>query len=389
MRLLRAVGIILAISFGLYLVLDLSVGFLFPGLAYRQRQDGASVPAFAQAPYVGDEFFREEAIEPGSWVTISSGDLVAPAEYHGQFFNVDRLPPTDILYRRTINPVADDRPQRTILIVGGSTVYSPETPDDGTIPSYVSQRLNQIDPSYRYVVYNAGISGADTSDDRRRVIYELQHALRPDVVVACDGQSDIIYGIYMGLAGKPSPLAQSRTGLRGFLHDYFPINIARWVWLTLQGRAMALHKNVAPSHLKDPSRLANLIEKTAAIYMDNQLAMAELATKNNAAFLLVLPPSPFSTAYDRPIADINASREATEAQFPGLVAIEPAAQAALAANLRKLQDQSLHGLDLSDALKDKTEAVFVNLSHLNASGNRTLGNMIAEAIAKLPFPATR
>ena len=387
MRFLRTAGVVLAITVGLYLALDLSVGFLFPGLINPQVRNGASIPALAQAPYAVPEFFREEGVEPGSWVTISDEGLVAPAEYHGQFFNVDRLPPTDGFYRRTINPVADDRPQRTILIVGGSTVYSPEAPDDGTIPSFVSQRLNQIDPSHRYVVYNAGVTGTDSGDDRARVAYELQHGLRPDVIVACDGQSEIVYGVYMGLAGMPSPQAQSRTGLRGFLHDHLPMNIIKAIWLMRKSRATALHENVAPAHLKDPRRLADLTQKAAAIYSSNQLAMAGLAAKTNAVFLSVLPPSPFSAVYDRPIADITASLQAAEAGFPGLGAIEPAAQAALAESLRKLEDQNLHSLDLSGALKDKTEPVFVNFSHLNASGNRMLGYMIAEAIAKASFPA--
>jgi lysophospholipase L1-like esterase len=384
MRFLRTASVVLAITVGLYLALDFSVGFFFPGLTYPQTPDAASIPALAQAPYAGPEFLREAGVEPGSWVTISGEGLVAPAEYHGQFFNVDRLPPTNALYRRTINAIADDRPQRTILVVGGSTVYSPDAPDDGTIPTFVSQRLNQIDPSHRYVVYNAGVSGTDSSDDRRRVAYELQHGLRPDVIVACDGQSEIVYGMYLGLAGKPSPQAQSRTGLRGFLHDHLPMNIIKAIWLK---RGMAMHENVAPAHLKDPRRLADFIQKAAAIYSNNQLAMAALAARTHAVFLSVLPPSPFSATYDRPIADITASLREAEAGFPGLGAIEPTAQAALAENLQKLEDQGLHGLDLSGALKDKMEPVFVNFSHLNASGNRMLGYMIADAIAKLSVPA--
>ena len=64
-----------------------------------------------------------------------------PVEIHGRYFNVDRLTPTNLFYRRTINspdsgnPPETGRPEVTVLFLGGSNVYGSEVPDEMTIPS--------------------------------------------------------------------------------------------------------------------------------------------------------------------------------------------------------------------------------------------------------------
>ena len=74
-----------------------------------------------------------------------------------------------------------------ILLVGGSTLYGPEVPDDYTLASQLSKRLNSLDPAHRYVIYNAGVVAADSAQDRDRVAYELSRGLKPYMIVAVDG----------------------------------------------------------------------------------------------------------------------------------------------------------------------------------------------------------
>ena len=70
----------------------------------------------------------------------------------------------------------------------------------------------------------------------------------------------------------------------------------------------------------------------------------------------------------------------TQAQLPGLVAVEREGQAALAGVMRELAAQGRHSLDLSDVFKAKTNDVFVDLSHLNGIGNGVIAEEIGRAI---------
>ena len=384
MHRLRTAALVLLITAGLYAAADYLVGL------WRAHDLDltiiASTPAYRGQGYVNADFIREKSLEPGQWLRIPGQPLVAPTEFHGTYFNVDRLPPTGNPYRRTANPPADARPERVVLIVGGSTVYGPETPDDFTIASQLSGYLNAHDPSHRYVVYNAGVVQADSTEDRDRVVYELSAGLRPDVVVACDGQLDIVYGVYQGRPGETAPLLAARTGLRGFAHRYLPTNIAQMVWLWLHERAVARHEIVAPAHVSQAAAVRPLDGKVADIYRRNHLAMGDLAAREGALFLSVLPPSPYSTSYDRQTGDIAGSRAATDALTPGLAGIEPAGQAALAGVLRDLAAGGRHTLDLSDVFKDKTDDVFVDLSHLNGTGSRVIAEKIGAAVLRLLAP---
>jgi hypothetical protein len=127
--------------------------------------------------------------------------------------------------------------------------------------------------------------------------------------------------------------------------------------------------------------------QTAEIYRRNHLAMGDMAAKNGAAFLSVLPPSPFSTQYDHPTADLRATFADTQAQLPGLVAVMREGQATLAGVMRDLAGRGRHILDLSDVFKAKTDDVFVDLGHLNGTGNGVIAEKIGEAVLELLPPS--
>ena len=52
-----------------------------------------------------------------------------------------------------------------------------------------------------------------------------------------------------------------------------------------------------------------------------------------------------------------------------------------------LAGQGRHSLDLSDVFKAKTDDVFVDLSHLNGTGNGVLAEKIGEAVLELLPPS--
>ena len=268
--------------------------------------------------------------------------------------------------------------------MGGSTLYGPEVPDDYTLASQLSKRLNTLDPAHRYVVYNAGVVAADSAQDRDRVAYELNRRLKPYMVVAVDGPLDIVYGIYQGHPGQPAPLLVARSGIRGWMHKYLPTNIAQLVWLWFHDRAVANHQKQAPPQLASKPVTVNLTEVTADLYSKNLEAMAKTAAGAGARFLAVLPPSPFSTAYDHPTEDLAFARSNTEAQMPKLSSVLASGQPVLSEALVKLKGAGMEVLDLSAALKAKTEDVFIDQGHLNGTG---YGMLADRMVAAIPAPA--
>jgi len=378
LRILRTTIIVLAITAGIYTVADYIVGLWRPQQVDVTIADGSAVPAYRNQPYVNADFIREKTLEPGEWRQVPGQYLVTPSEYHGTYFNIDKLAPTGNLYRRTANPPPNGKPERVVLLVGGSTLYGPEVPDDSTIASQLSKRLNILDPDFHYVVYNAGVVAADSAQDRDRVAYELSRGLRPYIVIAIDGPLDIVYGIYQGRPGQPAPLLLARTGWRGFLHEYLPTNIVQLVHLWFHDRAVAQHRKVAPPQLASPPVTVDLTQMTADLYIKNLQAMAKNAA--GARFLAVLPPSPFSTPYDHKTKDLDYARTIAEAQMPKVTGVLQRGQVALSAALTKLKAPGVEVLDLSAALKAKTVDVFVDQGHLNATGYGMLADRIAQVV---------
>ncbi len=383
MRLILRVIIILAVTAGLYLAADIAVGYFVTPLITAASRDPGSVPAYRGQPYISPGFLKEVAREPGEWRQIYGSPLITPPEYHGRYFNVDRLEPTGNLYRRTINtPLGNpgSKPVVTVLLLGGSTVYGPEVPDDQTMASLLSARLNELDPAHGYVVYNAGVFAADSLQERDRLAYEFDRGLKPDIVISFGGGMDIVDGVYQARPGAAAPFLESRSGLRGLLHRFLPLNIYHWFLARASVAAETSHEKRAPPFLLKPARVAQLTAATAAAWYDNQRAMAEMSKAKGARFISILQPSPYSSPFDHPTPDIAYVHDLTDSEWPGLGAIAGDVQQALTKESTALRQKGVEAVDLSGGFRDKTEDVFIDVGHLNAAGHRILATQIAEAV---------
>jgi lysophospholipase L1-like esterase len=362
MRLLQRGAIVLAVTIGLYVAADLAVGhFTAPVIT-----DATRVPALRGQPYISPDFLAEAAREPDEWHKIDWTSLLAPSNYHGRYFNVDRLGPTNNLYRRTINPPVT-KPKVTVLLLGPSTVYGPFVPDNLTLASLLSARLNERDPAHSYVIYNAGVFAADSTQERDRLAYELNRGLKPDIVISFGGGIDILDGVYQARPGAAGLFLVAHSGLRGFL----PLNIYHWLMaraLTAAGRA----KQAPPLA---PARVADLTVSTATVWYDNELAMSALSKAGGARFISILQPTPYSSACDHPTHDVAYVHELPDS---GLGAV--AGSARLATESAALPEKGVEAIDLSSGFCHRTEDVFVDFGHLNAAGHRILAVEMAEIV---------
>ena len=378
MRFLRKAAIVIAITLAAYLVADWSVGAYF---YYRTREvppSPAGIPGYKGEPYAVPEF-GIEAQESAPLYTIPGTRLLWPREYHGQFFNIDRLAPTDSYYRRTVNPPVTKEPPVVVLFLGGSTVYGPDTPDGMTMASQLSTILNERDKNHSYVVYNAGVAALDSTLERERLAYELQHGLKPGIVVVLDGGLDLVGGVYLGSPGNP--VVRGRTYLGELFYKYFPINIYRHLRAWAAERAAQLKLKNAPKSVSDPNRQQKLLAATARIYEDNQRAMAKMAASVGARYITVLEPNRYGTAYTHGAPDLDYVARQTDGHMPGLSGLLPEGLKALGEAQTKLRAEGIETLDLSAVFKDKTGNIFTtSTAHLNAAGSRVVAERIAQVI---------
>ena len=376
LRLIRRAFLVGAITLALCLAVDLTAG-QFIGRLHRPMPDLSAIPAFRDQPYASAEFAAEYTeIQP--FDTVPGTNLLWPALRRGQFYNIDKLPPTNAHYRLTANPPDPKAPVRVVLFLGGSLIFGPGVPDDSTVPSILSRRLNADDRDHGYIVLNAGVEGAVSAQELGRLQYELAHGLRPDIVVAFEGANELMQGIYLGVPGSRAVSGRSRLG--ELIHDYLPLHIYRWLRFKLADLATSRGERRAPAHLADETQVSALTRATVALYTENVLAMARLAAANGARFIVVLNPTSNSTDYVHPTPDLAFVSEASARAHPGASELMRRIWPALAAASSDLRHQGIEALDLSDLFRDKTADVFIEASHFNATGHEMLAARVADAI---------
>jgi lysophospholipase L1-like esterase len=376
MSLLRKALVILGITLGLYILLDLAVAAIF-GRPHPAIPDFDRIPALAHQPYISPDF-AAEYVRNDFLETVPGGPLMWEPLRAGRYYNVEALPPTGAHYRHTDNPPPDGRPVVTILLLGASQVYGTEVPDDLTIASLLAKRLDTLDPAHAYVVYNAGVQSVGSLQELWRLQYELDHGLRPDWVVLLGGGLDVVRGVYQANPGAPSAVGRGLIGR--LVADYAPLNIYRWlsVWLSNRATEQAVRK--PPAHLADPARMQALIHETEEAYADNQRRMAALAAAHGARFLTALDPNLYTAELPHDSADYVYADEICRRHSPGIAEAIRAAWPAMTGALQGVMGEGIRTLNLSTVFRDKTADIFVDCDHFNATGNALIADRLAAAI---------
>ena len=189
--------IILIITFVMYLVIDLISFMFFPFKSYQSHLGRLTSPSYINEPYFSEKFLTESFIQPNGWVTPKNTKLLFPDEFHGKYFNVDKINPVKSTYRRTINKYKQNDNVAIVLLLGGSTVYNSEVPDEFTIASIISEKINASSPN-NFLFFNAGVTSVNSLQEVARLKYELAGGLNPEIVIVFNGVNDIIQGVYCG-----------------------------------------------------------------------------------------------------------------------------------------------------------------------------------------------
>lgn len=152
---------------------------------YRAFEDSMSELEISE---MLDEFYDHSRIGFGYQPWSQYG----PRVFSGKYLNV-ALEPNGLPVRRTINPPAISKDQKTIKIYafGGSTTFGSGVPDEDTWPSYLSQTLNERarkeNLDIRVEVTNYGRVGFYPTQELHLLLDILRTGQRPELLIFLDG----------------------------------------------------------------------------------------------------------------------------------------------------------------------------------------------------------
>lgn len=131
----------------------------------------------------GSDFLFEEKIYKQS--------LLLEAKEYGYVKSLDnRLKQISIVNGRRLTAGQPYKFERSCFLLGGSTIFNAQVPNDLTIASQMQQLFNSL--SQNLIVHNLGLSGA-TSDNRIRFMRENLTLCPNDVVILYFGVNDICF----------------------------------------------------------------------------------------------------------------------------------------------------------------------------------------------------
>ncbi|MFO0967152.1 MAG: hypothetical protein U0793_16425 [Gemmataceae bacterium] len=263
----------------------------------------------------------------------------------------------------------------TIYLVGGSTVFDQEVPDEWTIASCLQRLVNGAGLSYR--VENLGVPAMSAAQQTLRLARtELRHG---DIVLFYDGVNDVYYPVYHGQTGgwRPDqPDASGARRLKGVDRLLYPWCVRNQGWSACAKLMLRRLERQASAARVDAEALAQALRRAEAGYRD---ALAEARTRaeaKGARFVHFLQPHLF--AHEQPTAYEKRLRKKEEREAPGLERAFATAYPRFRTALEALGRDGLVSVDLSDVLADRPDGTefYLDFCHVNHAANAR----VAEAL---------
>jgi lysophospholipase L1-like esterase len=297
------------------------------------------------------------------------------AQFDGKYINIDERG-----IRRTWNRVREDTGEiKTILCLGGSSMWGFGARDDYTIASYISKLVDEAGVQ-GYQVINMGESGYVSTQELIALNLELQAGRVPDMVIFYDGVNDVFSAYQNDRAGLPQNENNRRyefnllsTDTRTILSTYVPILLGRTAtFKTL--RDFAYNREIGAYHdwtmgLKTPpvakDKASRLGKDTARAYAANiRLALA-LARAYGFELRFYWQPTIFQKDH---------CSKYEEGFKEDMKSIEPLFREAYRAVLQspEIEAASPNFKDLSGVFRKTKAPVFIDFCHIIEDGNRVI-----------------
>lgn len=377
--------IITTITACLYFGVDWIYGRLFPVYPWEQNAN-----IIASVSYINDKNFshdfmleQEELSNRKHWSAPKDTRLVFRNEFHGKYINIEPLESgSKKPYRRTINQYSQSQEGvKKVLMLGGSTLFCLEVPDELTVSSQLSKMLNK---DGKYNIVNAGIESDTTFQELERLKLELKSGYIPDIVIAYHGFNEINGGVYYNDPEGDIWENIVRNRVKDYLHylikdgGIIKGNIYRDI-LSKKTRDDTTPKSV-PGHLMEESNIDSLVKMARESFIKNNEEMFRLSKEYNFEYYSIIQPIAVYGDYGSENTDINMIREWTRINQPLFLEVFEKGYPEILKAAKELSSKGIKSFDLSEALTGKKENVFTDTCHINGVGNSKVADAIYEII---------
>lgn len=327
---------------------------------------GSRPPAYKNSPFFSQDFI-EESRSHQNWINPKGTRIIYPGDYKGHWFNVSKG------IRRTVG--SPGTVERRILLIGSSTIYNAEVPDDFTIASGLQALLNDHGIA-NVEVLNFGASGVNVAQQLERL---KTLTIDPqDIVLFYDGTGDAMQGVfYANFDGWI--VGENRKQLDNFIARNRPgiERLARYSrffnWL------YAKSTNYLPEHLKHPDQIKSLAAESKEKLLRGLLETNDYVHSKGAAFIHVLQPDLFT----RPLRDFEIPL--VQNHFLTMEGTEPALRAAheeFNSLTVSLTSAGVVAFDATTLLNDVTEPIYLDFAHTNELANQRIAEFLFEALSR-------
>lgn len=377
---LRTTVIIILVSYVLFFAVDALYGYINPIMPWESELEITAKAAYETEPFYSEEFLLEKyaAMKPGEWKTPEGTRLILKEEFFGKYINAE---PADFgsknVVRRTINKYSYyDKDVIKVLMLGGSTMYCNDVPDDLTISSQLSEILNSSGKN-KYFVINAGVDSANTSQELERLEFELKAGLRPDIVIGYHAYNDIVNGIYFNEPEGVMFDYESRNKVKELIKKITPTNIYERIRLEADKNNDNIRK--VQEHLNDISKVRELAVRTGQVFTDNNLKMHELSLQYGFKYYCIVQPVGVYGDYPDSFEDVKRVRKWASKYMPKFFIACDEGYAVMKKSVEDLKKKNVAAYDWSGLFLNKKDNIFIDACHVNSKGNK----IVAEAMAKM------
>lgn len=321
--------------------------------------------AYQNASYFSQAFI-DESFSHQNWANPKGTRIIFPGDYNGHWFNVK-----DGIRKTVGTPPAE----RRILLIGSSTVYNAEVPDEFTIASHLQNLINAR-RTEKVAVLNFGASGVKVSQQLERL---KTLTIRPgDTVVFYDGTADAMQGVFYAnfdgwIVGEnrkhlDNIIARNRVTIE---------SLARYS--RLFNKLFTQTTNYLPEHLKHPEQLKALAQDSRDKLLAGLLETDTYVRSKGAGFIHVLQPDLFTRplrAFEAPLVEnhfltmngVGSALRVAHEEFSSLT--------------QSLVSRDVKAYDAT-MLFDKIDApIYLDFAHTNELGNKLIADFLFDALTQ-------
>jgi lysophospholipase L1-like esterase len=304
--------------------------------------------------------YFEDLEKPGGGFVYEPYSLWKHSDKKTESFNVQNG------YRLTWEPGADpNKKDFLVFMLGASTLYGQESPDEYTIASILAKRLNETSGNHRYVVRNYGVQGFVSDNEVHLLTKLLRAGKRPDAVIFYDGINEVriktargndhaFEGAFRQNLFRPVRMGWRELGRQLSYRSHL-------VW-NVYGRAK-WEEALLPPIVEDRAAFRRNADVMLRNYEQNVLLVRALGKEYGFHTRFFWQPSMYNTA-----KTLTSEEKTRTTSGVNQLSYE------VFADLAEEQDFfELTGvIDISHALDQVTETVFVDSGHITPLGNEAV-----------------